>query len=123
MFIINGELARCALQVFKENRYLPKVSIEFAIHPQSVGNVFVIPLFGAIVRSLKTKKIEESTGKPREKARFYGKNPINPLPFEFVPPFDPFPYDSTDPRVLPERINSRRKMIRRINPSSGKFSQ
>ena len=105
---------------FKENRYLPKVSIGFAILSQSAGETARFSPAAAIVRSLEAKEeIEEKRrGKPREKVvRFYGKNPINRLPFEFVLPFDPFP-PRLRQEVLLERINSRRKMVRRISPSS-----
>lgn len=49
----------------------------------------------AIVRSLERgEEGEEIEEKAEKVVRFYGKNPINPLPFEFVLPFDPLPRDS-----------------------------
>lgn len=77
-----------------------------------------------IVRSLEAKEIEERRGggekaRDREKARFYGKNPINPLPFELafhrLIPFPRFPLERINP-------SPRRKIVGRINPTSGGFS-
>lgn len=129
VFIINDELARSGASEFGENRYLPKVSIGFAILSQSAGKT-ACSTAGSnckIVRGeggkIEERRERQASSSARRRYDFMGKIRLTLcLSSSFyrlisLPSVTPLRGSA----VLLERINSRRKMVRRINPSSAEF--